>query len=154
MPMKTPIGRVALGLCGVLFAGAAQAAANCTVSASGLAFGSYNASVPSVSYTGTVSVRCTGNATTFTLALSAGSSGNILARSMTSGSARLSYQLYTDAAHTNVWGNGATGVLYGPLSMPGGNFNATYTVYGLLLPTPNVPSGSYADTVTVTLTAQ
>ena len=65
-----------------------------------------------------------------------------------SGNETLAYQLYQDAAYSQVWGNGA-------LARTIANFPAstqTYTVYARLFAVGNLPSaGNYRDTVTVTL---
>nr|WP_279432901.1 spore coat protein U domain-containing protein [Pseudomonas aeruginosa] len=65
-----------------------------------------------------------------------------------SGNETLAYQLYQDAAYSQVWGNGA-------LARTIANFPAstqTYTVYARLFAVGSLPSaGNYRDTVTVTL---
>lgn len=63
--------------------------------------------------------------------------------------ATLGYQLYQDAAHSTVWGTDA--LAYSVASFP--DTPQTYTIYGRLFPVTGLPaSGTYTDTVTVTLT--
>lgn len=119
----------------------------CTVTAVGIGFGSYKPSNPAVAFTGSVRVLCTGSAT-FTVALTAGSGGNILSRLMHAPSATLSYQLYTNAAHSQVWGDGTTGSIVGPITAT----TAVVTVYGLLFAGQHVPPGNYADLVQAIVT--
>jgi spore coat protein U-like protein len=138
---------IRLLLAGVLLAGRAAAAPSCSVTATNVAFGTYNPANPALAYTGTLRVLCSSGPTTFTIALGAGSSGTILARTMKNGAATLAYQLYTDAAHTRIWGNGTAGVVVGPFTTGSGAFVGAFTVYGLLRPGQNTPAGLYVDTV-------
>ncbi|WP_456154846.1 Csu type fimbrial protein [Tatumella citrea] len=63
--------------------------------------------------------------------------------------ATLGYQLYQDAAHSLVWGTDA--LAYSVASFP--DTTQTYTIYGRLFPVTGLPaSGTYTDTITVTLT--
>ncbi|RYZ27815.1 MAG: spore coat U domain-containing protein, partial [Propionibacteriaceae bacterium] len=99
---------------------------------------------------GAVGVTCTpGVDYTIALGTGRGGSSDPTARVMLSGVNRLLYGLYSDVSRTQPWGStvGAvvtdTGVA-GRVSVP---------VYGRVQP-QDVPSGSYADTVTVTITYQ
>jgi spore coat protein U-like protein len=148
----------------LLLAGRVEAAADCTVTAGGVAFGAYNplATTPDDS-TGTVTVTCTntggGNTTViYSVALSTGVSGAYSQRYMRSGTPRLNYNLYRDAARTIVWGNGTggTSLITGALTVgPGvgnGTRSATNTVYGRAPALQDAVPGTYADTIVVTLT--
>jgi len=131
------------------FAVSATVPATCTVSASALTFGSYVATAVSNS-TSTVSVTCT-NTTTYNVGLNPGATtgATVSTRQMLNGTQVLNYGLYKDSGHTSNWGqtvgtDTATGT---------GNGGAqAFTVYGQIpagqYPTP----GSYADTVTATVT--
>lgn len=134
-------------------------AASCTASATGIAFGTYVPSSTSNS-TGTVTISCSsvmgGGGVNYTIALNAGvnSGGSFSNRRMSSGSSYLSYQLYTDAAYSQVWGDGTggTSTVSGTCSGSMGSCSSSKTVYGRI-PAPQNPSpGSYSDTITVTVT--
>jgi spore coat protein U-like protein len=154
----------ALAMPALLLAGRVEAAADCTVTAGGVAFGAYDllASTPDDS-TGTVTVTCTstggGNTTVnYSAALSTGVSGAYSQRYMKSGTPRLNYNLYRDAARTIVWGNGSGGssLITGTLTVgPGvgnGTRSATYTVYGRAPALQDVAPGAYSDSIVITLT--
>jgi spore coat protein U-like protein len=148
----------------LILAGRAQASADCTVTAGGVAFGVYDqvATTPDDS-TGTVTVTCvnTGPANTtvnYSVALSTGASGAYSQRYMTAGTPRLDYNLYRDAARTIVWGDGTGGssLIAGTLTVGPGQGNGTksaaYTVYGRAPALQDAAPGTYADTIVVTLT--
>jgi spore coat protein U-like protein len=144
--------RLCAGICAfalLLAAPAARAAPpNCTATASGIRFGAYKPDNPAVAFTGSVRVICVGGAGTFTIALSAGASGSIAARTMQAPGGRLAYQLYTNAAHSNVWGDGTTGSVVGPITAT----VAVVTVYGLLFAGQHAPPGTYSDLVQAVVT--
>ena len=59
---------------------------------------------------GSVAVQCTiGILPSFQVALSTGGSGSYATRKMSNGTDTLSYNLYTDAGHTIIWGDGSGG---------------------------------------------
>jgi len=106
---------------------------------------------------GDVEWRCT-NGTAADLSLDGGTTtSDITARAMdgASGASDLTYQLFTDAAFANVFGDGTNGdVASGTgAGMAAANAQST-TVYGRVLDTDavNADPDTYADTVTVTLT--
>ena len=135
--------------------GVAQAA--CSVSATGVAFGIYDttAAAPDDA-TGTISVSCTplSGLAGYTVSLSTGSSGSYTARRMASGGSTLNYNLYSDAARTQVWGNGSGGTdtvgSFILLAFFGGF--GTHQVYGRIPARQAADPGSYADTIIVTVT--
>lgn len=147
-------------LAGGLLGSASASAQSCTVTASGVAFGSYHplASLPTDA-TGLVTVSCAANPIAlvlgYSVALSAGGSGSVASRSMTAGARTLGYQLYRDATRSTVWGDGSGGsstlsggLLLG-LLLPA---SANHPIYGRIpaLQT-GTGAGSYGDTVTVTV---
>jgi spore coat protein U-like protein len=73
--------------------------------------------------------------------------GTFAARQMRSGAQSLVYNLYLDASHLSIWGDGSPGTSLLSLSGTGGN----YTVYGRIPAGQNVLVGGYSDTITVTL---
>jgi spore coat protein U-like protein len=139
------------GLATCLASGEARAqAASCAVSATPIAFGTYNPFIATpLDGTGTVGVKCTGQALV-TAQLSPGGSGNQMARRMQNGSAFLSYQIYTDALRLIVWGDGivGTGTLTGAVQ---GNVQRIFTMYGRLPARQNASVGSYVDTLIITV---
>jgi len=151
----------ALGLA-VCFVPPAKAATvvNCTVSAGGIAFGIYNPlnGVADAS-TGTLRVNCSGSGTgsatvTLNLTLSTGMSGSYATRKMFSGVNTLNYNIYWSTAYTQIMGDGTGGSFAGTASfvVPAGGSNfATGTMYGLIPALQDVVPGSYADTITVTV---
>lgn len=136
----------------------ASVSANCTITTSALAFGSYDpvsahASSP-LDGTGAVNVTCTsGSSGAITLGQGAnsdtGSTDDAPLRRMTDGSTSfLSYSLFQDASRTEIWGNtSGTGVTH----VGTGTENAI-TIYGRVSAGQNVPAGSYSDTVVATVT--
>ena len=135
----------------------ATVTANCTVTTSALSFGAYdpvnvNLSTPLLG-SGTVSVRCT-NGASATIELdqganpASGSTGASPLRRLKSGSNFLSYSLFSDGARSVVWATG------GPQSVAhtGTGLVTPLTVYGTVSAGQQVPAGSYADTVLVTVT--
>ena len=139
--------------CLLMVPAAAWAAPTCTVTASGVAFGTWSSAAPGT--TGTVSVSCKGGLNLpYSAALSTGT-GTYAQRRMTSGARVLNYNLYTNAARTIIWGNGTggTAVVSGMVSAPGSSTGTVVeTVYGRYAPSPAPATGSYSDTIVVTLT--
>jgi spore coat protein U-like protein len=124
-------------------------AQNCSVTTTSISFGIYDVfSTVALASTGSVTVRCflsPGVAVWLDKGVNAPSN---LPRQLASGSNRLSYNLYLDAAHTAVWGDpnpnhADTGmILWWPV---------TLTVYAQIPAGQDVPAGTYTDTVTVTI---
>lgn len=131
-----------------------HAANSCSVSATGVSFGNYNPAVTSpTTSTGTISVTCTITAAdTITIALSTGSSGSYTARTMLSGTNTLTYNLYLDSAHTEIWGNGMSGTSEESFTIAAGGGGGSFaTVHGEIPAQQNPFPGSYSDTITVTV---
>lgn len=131
----------------------ATVTANCTVSSSALSFGTVNPiSGTNVDATGGITVTCTnGTAWTATAGVGSGSGATYAARRMTSGANLLSYNIYTDAARANVWGDGTGGTA--TIGNTGSGVAQNVTVYGRVPSGQTaVPPGGYADTVAVTVT--
>jgi len=153
------------GLLGAAFAALpvlAHAAASCTVSATGPAFGVYspaNAS-PTVS-NGNVTASCTwtgGGATTVNLvaSYSPGNSGSYPNRWMLSGTNRLNYNLYFESTFQTIRGNGTGGTQTGSASLSVSSANrtatATGTIFGRIPAGQDAVPGSYSDTIVITMT--
>ena len=138
-------------------------AANCSVSATPVAFGTYSPVSPTpLDGQGSVIVDCNGNGNqaSVSIKLDAGLWGTYASRAMAQGADRLFYNLYTDPGRNTVFANGTTvscttGVTNLPCvgSDPSGNtLRATRPIYGRMPTGQDVASGNYSDTVTVTIT--
>lgn len=129
----------------------------CTVTATGVSYGTYDTLAPSSDdASGSVRVRCTllvALSGSFTIDLSAGSSGSYAGRTMRSGAQILPYNLYTNAARTQVWGNGTGGSARVTQSFSGLLVvDRSVPVYGRIPSRQNVRAGAYSDTIVVTVT--
>jgi spore coat protein U-like protein len=133
---------------GLLLSARSASAEGCVVNATGIAFGSYNVySTAPADSTGTITYECTGGGKTpIQIGLMPGS-GN--SPTLQSGSERLAYNLYLNAARTAVWGAGSNGTQYftgersrTPVSVP---------VFARIPAEQDVAVGSYSDTVTVVI---
>jgi spore coat protein U-like protein len=127
-------------------------AKNCTVSATALPFGSYNGVALNVS--SAVTVTCT-SGTTYTVGLDQGKAAGatVTTRQMnitqpgTAGTG-LNYNLLTTSYTGTNWGN-TTGSW---VSGSGTGSPVPITVYGVLPAGQFLPTGSYTDTITATVT--
>ena len=125
----------------------------CTVAAAALNFG---AAIPNpinsnVDAQSNVTATCsTGAPYTIALNVGTGSGATFPARRMTSGANTLVYSLYSDPGRGTVWGDGTGG---SSLANGSGNGAAqAITVYGRIPSGQAVPTGTYTDTITVTIT--
>ncbi len=134
-----------------LFSGARQADAACTLSATAVAFGTYDVfqATPTDS-TGTITYRCGNSDHNIRIAISAGSSGSFTNRTLKRGTESLLYNLFY-GGFTLVWGDGSGGTTTYFENNPPNNKDVVLTVYGRITAAQDVAIGSYADTVVVTL---
>jgi spore coat protein U-like protein len=141
------IPHLALGalLLGLTLSSGAQAANSCNIlTTGGVAFGTYLWTNPTpTDSVGTITYNCNSAAFVF---LSSGASGNASQRTLISGANTLDYNLYADAARTQIWGDVLTG---GAIQVAQSGKN-TLSVYGRIPQAQNVAVGTYTDTVTVT----
>jgi spore coat protein U-like protein len=161
MRLRTLITTIIHCLALIVFMGDARAA-NCTVSAVGPNFGVYDPLRSSdTPANGSVTVSCTLTApilevVSIVASYSTGSSGSYSARSMRSGANQLFYNLYLDAALTQICGNDTGGSQTSSNSLTLWFFNpqqsVTRTIYGNATKLQDVTPGSYGDTITVTVT--
>lgn len=136
------------GLCMV---SAAHAATVCSVSATGVAFGSYNPlSSVQADITGTITLTCDKDRTDYSIIISTGNGGVFSGRVMTHASHNLPYQIYIDSAHTVIWGDGSGGTSVVSGTLPKGQTSVSFTVYGRLYGGSNVVPGFYTDGLLVT----
>jgi spore coat protein U-like protein len=133
--------------------------AACSVTATPIAFGNYNGvtkgEVQSVT---SVTVRCNDlllNAN-FTLTVSPGQSGNAMSRYLASGPYRLTYQVYTDAARTQVAGDGLAGTVSPAGSVAAlagiGTTSSSVQLYPVIAAGQSPVPGTYTDTLTILVT--
>ncbi|HXE80604.1 MAG TPA: spore coat U domain-containing protein [Vicinamibacterales bacterium] len=137
----------------MLVLSAARLEAACTVSATGVSFGSYDILSPTPDdSTGSIVILCSPGDKNIQVSLSTGSSGTYTARTLVNGSDVLLYNLYSDAARTVVWGDGTggTSVLLIP-NWTGGRKPKTYVIYGRMPAQQNAAAGTYADSIVVTV---
>jgi spore coat protein U-like protein len=150
--MRRRLGLVALLM---LVPTAGQAA--CTLSASGVAFGVYNpSSATPTDAVGTVTLSCSamsgpGN---YSLSLSIGGGGSYAERRMSSGRFMLPYQLYSNAARSEIWGDGTRGssVVVGTDNIPRLGGTSSYPIYGRITARRTAVPGTYTDVIVVTVT--
>lgn len=123
----------------------------CNVSATNLAFGNYDTlAATDTDATSTVTVQCA-LLTSYDIELGpgTGAGATTTSRKMTKGADTLIYSLYQDVARLLVWGNTSP---TDTVSGTGTGLADDHTVYGRVPAGQNVNTGSYTDTVTVTVT--
>ena len=145
-------GLIVLGIW-LLGSGSAFAQApSCTISVTSVAFGTYNVFTTSADdSTGTITYRCNATAANISISLSDGSSSTFSPRTLRKGSEILSYNLYMNAARTNIWGNGTGGTSVYTRANPPNNSNVNLTIYGRIPAQQDVSAGNYSDTVSAVI---
>jgi len=130
--------------------------AACTVSTTALNFGSYDVFGPTpVDSTGTITVTCDESPPpTVTVAVGPSpNSGGFFPRQMKhlQRPDLLSYNLFTEAARSTVWGDGTQGT---SMVSDKAHKNRPWvvTIYGRIPAGQDVSSGSYQEVITVTIT--
>ena len=130
----------------------------CTVTASAVSFGGYDALSPTpAASTGSIGVTCNIKAKNpqaplaVDISINAGNSGSFFQRYMMNASGEiLNYNLYQNAGGTTIWGDGTGGsnnrIVNVTKETP---YNGT--IYGRIPAGQNVPVGSYNDLLTVTV---
>lgn len=127
----------------------AQWGGTCSISTTPISFGVYNVfSTSNLVSTGTISYTCRGFAWTVSIYLSKGLAPSNNPRQMVSGSQRINYNLYMDAAHTQIWGD-PNPSSYNRFWV--WNDGDTLNVYGLVPAGQDVPVGTYNDWVVATI---
>ncbi len=129
----------------------------CTVSTTGVAFGVYDPTNPSSSTsTSNIHTQCSvllvSVRAQMKISLNKGS-GSYANRTMINGFSTLSYNLYQDPAHSIVWGDGtgSSSIITNNELIAVLGTSRNYTVYGQVPAGQYVPSGSYNDTIIVTI---
>lgn len=131
---------------------APRAEAACTVSANGVSFGSYSVyAAGAATSTGTVTYNCGNKDKNIEIDLSAGSSGSFTTRTLKQGTDTLNYNLYTDPALTNTWGDGTGGTDSYIKFNPANGVDVNVTIYGRAPPLQDVRTGVYTDSIVATI---
>ena len=122
---------------------------NCTINATGLAFGSYSGE--QLNAQSQISLTCT-NGLPWNVGLNAGTypGATVTTRRMTGpGNSTLAYSLYRDPARTLNWG---ASVGTDTVSGAGSGLLQTVNVYGQVPPSQSALPGGYKDTIIATVT--
>ncbi len=149
-----------LSLGALLWSATDARAETCTISASDVAFGIYDATLGTdLDSTGTISVTCTtviNKRVTYDIALSQGNAGSYSPRTMVFGTDLLNYNLYTKSNRNQIWGDGTGGTRTVSDSYnlgPPGTQTDTHTIYGRIPGGQTTPGpGFYVDNITATVT--
>lgn len=122
---------------------------DCTITATDLAFGTLGLLAANVDAASTLTITCTSGAN-YQIALDPGtaSGSTIEDRKMASGTNALGFQLYRNAARTQVWGQ-TSGM--DTLGGSGTGSVATVQVYGRIPPQMTPPAGTYETQITATI---
>jgi len=127
------------------------ALAICTITATNVNFGNYDVfSATALDTTSTITYRC-GTESNISVMLNTGSSGTFNPRTMRKTGEVLNYNLYRNAARTNIWGDGTGGSTYYTRANPPNNTNVVLTVYARVPALQDVSGGTYTDTITATI---
>lgn len=156
-----------LVLAGPLLAGEARASCTAlglvtcsmTVTATALAFGTYNPNAPAgasdlsstIDVTGTIFGVGLLTTLSYTVSLSAGAGGTVADRKLLGGGSPLSYNLYTDSNRSTVW-NTVADSIQALATVLGTSASRQYTVYGAIPPGQYLAPGMYSNTIVVTIT--
>lgn len=120
---------------------------SCTVSATNINFGTTSNLTTNVDATGTLTINCT-TGLPYSIALNGGlSNAQPTQRRMTLGSNAIIYGLYSNSTRTVPWGAAANQIVPGT----GTGTAQSVTVYGRVTPQTTPASGTYSDTVVVTI---
>ena len=142
-------------LAAALLLAPAPAFADCTISVTAVAFGTYDPSSNTArDGTGTVRLDCRHNDDP-SVTIGTGVSGSYASRRMTNGGSQLQYNLYTTAARVSIWGNGLSGTLalVPPITQSIGLRRIREsTIFGRIPARQNVRVGTYTDSMFVTVT--
>ncbi len=135
--------------------------ATCNVSTTGVSMGIYtpNQAVP-LDSVGSLIIECAKGVldalpltVNYAVEIGRGASSTYLPREMTSGAAKLRYNLYRDASRFSVWGNttGGTANVTGTLQLQFGIATASHSIYGRIFGGQNAVPGAYSDAILVTV---
>lgn len=125
---------------------------SCTIDATDLNFGTQNSLAANIDADTTVEVACTGaGPLDIAFTVGGGTGATFDTRLMTGATDTIEYSLYSDAARTQVLGDGTGGSAVISSTSTGGT--DSFPIYGRVFGGQNPkPVGSYTDTVTATVT--
>ncbi len=125
----------------------------CTISATTLDFGTNPGVITAnIDNQNTISVTCT-NTTPWTITLSTGGAGVYNPRKMTGpGAATIDYNIYRDAARTQIWGDPSVDPATFAVTGTGTGSAQAQTGYGRVPPQSAPTPGAYSDSITATVT--
>jgi spore coat protein U-like protein len=129
---------------------------NCTITCSNIVFTSFNPydSTPETS-TGSIAVRCANTGTStrtveYFIGIIGGNSNNYSARVAKNGTNSLSYNIFKDAARTQIMGDTSNGTVYISSTMSivrNGSRTDNYTIYGRVPVQPLARPMTYTDAI-------
>ncbi|NDP42496.1 MAG: spore coat protein U domain-containing protein [Aromatoleum sp.] len=158
-----PMACLALAAWAVAVAPPARAV-NCTGTTTAADFGSYDVFAAAAdTTTGTIVVTCAKEvgdpasvSVSYTIGAATGSSNSYATRTMKNGTNSLTYNVYTNANFTRIWGDGSS-----PTFLYSGSFsltsaapskNRTHTTFGRAPALQDVAVGTYNDNLLITIT--
>lgn len=124
----------------------------CTILVTDLDFGTVSDLTPAIAASTSGTVTCTGIAPVIvSFDPGTGGTSTYALRQMASGANTVNYNLYADAAHTQILGDGTAGTVTIPLTSTGGP--DAFTVFGQTAAAQNPkPPATYTSTITATVT--
>lgn len=129
---------------------------SCSVATTAVTFGTY---VPTTQKTsnGNVAVTCSALViftASYVISMAKGNSTTYTPRFMNLSGVHLNYNLYTTAAFTSIWGDatGGTVTVSDSYTSIGLSTTRNYTIFGRIPASQFVNTGTYTDTVLVTVT--
>jgi spore coat protein U-like protein len=144
--------RVLVGAALILAGGAVRLEAACTISSTGVSFGTYDVFSPApTDSTGSVIYDCDPQDKNIRITLSTGSSGTFMPRTLTSGGNQLAYNLFDDGALTSIWGDGTGGSNFYFIRNPHPQKPVALTIYGRIPQQQDAAAGTYSDSIIVSV---
>ncbi|MGH9458593.1 MAG: Csu type fimbrial protein [Thermoanaerobaculia bacterium] len=137
-----------------MLAGAASARANCqwNTAPTDIVFGAYSVFSPAaVTAVSNFEVRCNPQ-TTATIRMSRGTqSMSFNPRSASNGSESIDYNLFQDAAGSQIWGDGTSGTFTATVEGTPKVKDFAFSIFGRAFPAQDAAAGMYTDTITVSV---
>jgi spore coat protein U-like protein len=130
-------------------------ARSCQLWVTPTSFGTYSPmAVTSLDSTGIIRVICwapdlSADTDFYTIRMDGGTAGDPSMRFMQREKAQLFYNLFSDATHLQIWGDGSNGAESMTYSIDGWFYRRQHTVYGRVFKHQFPPPGDYTDAVTV-----
>ena len=126
--------------------------ASCSfTSVTDIGFGTYNVfdTLPDASGVGSITIKCQGGpGNAYDVTLSTGQSNSYISRVMKSGANSLTYNIYTSATRSIVWGDGTAG---SSTQSAYKNSTTTLSLFGQIPAGQDVANGIYTDNLIATV---